>query len=108
MNNGMGNELQRSIDTLLEGSTSKTALSIRLLAQMVDSKFTQQDEQSTLRHQEILEAIFKNKKETDKALEGIEVVRFFSSHPKAFWIVVACILVMVGAGAENIWKTFLK
>lgn len=104
----MGNELQRSMETLLEGTNSKTALAIKILAQSLDTRLTQMDDEQKKRHEEILSAIQKNKSETEQALKGIEVVRFFSSNPKWFGVIVSCVIFLIGAGAENLYKQIFK
>lgn len=104
----MGEDLQRAIETVLNGTTSKTGISIKLLAQMVDTKFSNMDAENKQRHAELLEAISYNKKKTDDRFKGLEVVSFFSNYPKAFWLVVSAILLLVGSGLQNIYTTLIK
>lgn len=108
MDSPMSNELQRSMETLLSGSNSKTALAIKILSQSLDTRLTLLECEQEKRHSEIMSAIQKNKNETDQALKGIEVVRFFSAHPRWFGIIVSCILILIGAGAENLYKSIFK
>jgi hypothetical protein len=104
----MGEELQKTIETVLNGTTSKTGISIKLLAQMVDTKFSNMDAENKQRHAELLEAILDNKKKTDDRFNALEVVAFFSKYPKAFWLVVSSILMLVGSGLQNIYTTLIK
>lgn len=104
----MGEELQKTIETVLNGTTSKTGISIKLLAQMVDKKFSDSDEEAKKRHAELLKAINKNKADTDSKFKGLEVVVFFSKYPKAFWLVVSALLLLVGSGLQNIYTTLFK
>jgi uncharacterized protein YegL len=104
----MGEDLQRAIETVLNGTTSKTGISIKLLAQMVDTKFSSMDAENKQRHEELLAAISDNKKKTDDRFKGLEVVSFFSKYPKAFWLVVSAVLVLVGSGLQNIFTSLIK
>lgn len=100
----MSDDAEKSIDLILNGTKSPQGVAIKLLARMVDSNETN----AAKRHEELLSAIQKNKAETDQALKGIEVVRFFSSHPKWLGLIISGVLVLVGAGAENIWSKLFK
>jgi uncharacterized protein YegL len=104
----MGEELQKTIETVLNGTTSKTGIAIKLLAQMVDTKFSTSDEEAKTRHQELLKAIADDKQKTDERFKGLEVVAFFSKYPKAFWLIVGAVLVLVGSGLQNIYTTLIK
>ena len=104
----MGEDLQRAIETVLNGTTSKTGISIKLLAQMVDTKFSSMDAENKQRHMELLEAISDNKKKTDDRFKGLEVISFFSKYPRVFWLVVSAVLLLVGSGLQNIYTTLIK
>lgn len=104
----MSNDLKECMETMLQDSKSKTAVAIKVLSQSLDLRFTEMKAESEKKHKEILDAIKKNREETDLAMKGIEVVRFFSAHPKWLGIIVSCLLILVGAGAENIWKSLFK
>jgi len=104
----MGEDLQRAIETVLNGTTSKTGIAIKLLAQMVDAKVSALDEEAKTRHAELMKAINENKQRTDDRFKGLEVVAFFSNYPKAFWIVVSAVLLLVGSGLQNIYTTLIK
>lgn len=100
----MSEDAQKSIDLILNGTKSPQGVAIKMLARMVDGYETNAAE----RHKELLSAIKKNKDETDQALKGIEVVRFFSSHPKWLGLIISGVLVLIGAGADNIWSKLFK
>lgn len=104
----MGSELQKTIETVLNGTTSKTGIAIKLLAQMVDTKLSTSDKEARERHAELLKAINANKADSDLKFKGLEVVVFFSRYPKAFWLLVSAILVLVGSGLQNIYTTLIK
>lgn len=104
----MGEDLQRAIETVLNGTTSKTGISIKLLAQMVDTKFSGMDAENKQRHMELLEAISENKRKTDDRFKAIEVISFFSKYPRLFWVVVSAVLMLVGSGLQNIYTTLIK
>jgi len=104
----MGEELQKTIETVLNGTTSKTGIAIKLLAQMVDNKFSEKDKSDKLRHTQLLNAINQNKEATEIRFKGLEVVSFFATHKTAFWVVVGAVLLLVGSGLENIITTIIK
>jgi len=110
----MSEELQKSIDTVLQGTTSKTGIAIKLLAQLIDNYNLSAESVAKKRQKEVLEAINKMgienaafQKKTDDKFKNIEVVNFFAMHPKIFYLILACVLVLVGAGAENLLKSFI-
>lgn len=104
----MGEELQKTIETVLNGTTSKTGIAIKLLAQMVDNKFSEKDKSDKSRHAELLLAISKDKEATEARFKGLEVVSFFATHKSAFWLLVGAVLLLVGSGLENIITTIIK
>lgn len=111
----MGEELQRSIETVLKGTSSKTSVAIKLLSQMIDDKFSKSENHSARRHYELLKAIQNQNKEfidfkdaTSKKFEGLAVVSFFSTHRRLFWVIAIATFILIGSGAQNILVTLIK
>lgn len=108
-------DLQKSIETILSDTRSTQGIAIKLLAQMVDKKFSDSEKLNARRHAEQLDAIHNIgqditnfKTHTSNKFKGLEVVSFFSNHQKIFWLSVVGVIFLSGAGAQNIWSIISK
>lgn len=108
-------ELQKSIETVLNGTKSPTGVGLKLLAQLVDRKLDESEKVNARRHREQLDAIHDLSKDisdfkthTSAKFKGLEVVSFFSSHQKIFWISIVGLIFLSGAGAQNLWTIISK
>ena len=97
----MSENAQKSIELLLNGTKSPQGIAIKMLARMLDDM----SENSKTQHTEVMDAISKLTGDTDGKFKKMEVVSFLSSYPKIFWLIVACVLALVGSGIDNIFKT---
>ena len=104
----MSNEIQKSIELILNGTKSPQGVAIKMLAKMVDEKTTSLAEEAERRHEELLEAIEKISQENERKFKKLEVVSFLSSYPKIFWVIAIAMIALAGSGVENMYKTFIK
>lgn len=100
----MGEELQKTIETILNGTKSKTGIAIKLLSQMVDTKFGEMETESKERHEEIL----KNMDCINLKFLSLEVVSFLSNHRTLLLVILASLLLLVGSGVDNIITTIVR
>jgi len=108
-------ELSKNIETVLNGTKNPNGIAIKLLAKLVDNKFSYFDKENKRLHDETIAEIKKINEETknlkhdiDEKFMNIEVVSFFSKHKKIFlFIVISCVF-MAGAGLEKFLNLILK
>jgi hypothetical protein len=100
----MGEDLEKSIGKVINGTTSKTGIALKLLAQMVDTKFKEQESESKRMHDETISGI----KNINSRLDDLSVISFFSTHKKLFIIIVVAVIVITGSGIQNIISLLSK
>jgi hypothetical protein len=99
----MGEELEKTIETVLNGTTSKTGISIKLLAKMIDAKFSDHETERKRMHDEVMNAIDKLSRETSVKFDNLSVVSFLSTHKKLFLVIIFSLIILAGTGAQNIY-----
>ena len=103
----MGENFEKA-KMLLEKSDGPEKNAIIMLAMDIDTKFTELEKSNETRHQELMDALRANKRDTDEQIACIEnkiskmsVVRFFSENPKFLYLSIAgivAILMLAGIG----------
>jgi len=107
----MGENFEKA-KMLLEKSDGPEKNAIIMLAMDIDTKFSELEKNNETRHQELMNAVRANKKDTDEQIACIEnkiskmgVVRFFSENPKFLYLSIAGIVfLLMLAGIDDVIK----
>lgn len=98
----MGNDLENTTNTALDGAKGKVPTTIKLLAMEIDRKFEsienrfdEKEKTDKTRHEEVLKAISDLKCSNDEKFKKLSVVMFFSDKP---WLLSACLIGIVVIG----------
>ena len=107
----MGENFEKA-KMLLEQSVGPEKNAIIMLAMDLDTKFAELEKNNETRHQELINAVKANKKDTDEQIACMEnrlskmkVVQFFSENPKYLYLSIAgLIALLIFAGIGDLIK----
>ena len=107
----MGENFEKA-KMLLEQSVGPEKNAIIMLAMDLDTKFSELEKNNETRHQELINAVKANKKDTDEQIACLEsrvskmkVVQFFSENPKYLYLTIAgLIALLIFAGIGDLIK----
>jgi hypothetical protein len=100
----MGEDLSKSLKTLLEGSDDTSAKALLILAQLIESKLETLEEQ----HRDVRNDIERLHIRISTLKDEMDAVRFFSRKPKLLLTVLIAIIILIASGIQNVFSFFAK
>jgi hypothetical protein len=100
----MGEDLTKSIETLLKDSDDRTAKAILILSLLIERKFDELEKQ----HRDVRDDIEKLHARISTLKNETDTVRFFSKKPKLLLAILIAIIILIGSGIQNIFSFFAK
>jgi hypothetical protein len=100
----MGEDLKKALNTLLGGADDTASRAMKILAQLIESRFDGIENQN----RDLCEGI-RNVHVRISALKNeMDTVRFFSKNPKVLLAFLIAVIILVGSGLQNIFSFFAK